>query len=273
MLYIDAHNHLQDERLSPSIDHIFKECERVEIVASVANGTCPADWQRISDMASLHPWIIPSFGVHPWYIQDLPTSWFESLTKFLDSTPSAVGEVGIDGWRKEFDASLQEEIFLRQLSLAAERNLPVSIHGLRRWGRLLELLQRNPLPNCGFLLHSYGGPAEMIPAFSKLGGYFSCPGFFLQHGREMKLRVFREIPRDRLLIESDAPDQNLPTELDPYQLHSLKDPSKRINHPANIQYVYTAVARLLDTPEEQLAQQTSENFHRLFGDILNRRSK
>jgi TatD DNase family protein len=272
MRYIDAHNHLQDVRLAPFHESIAAECRRSGLVLAAVNGSSPSDWTEVATLAHQHEWVIPNFGVHPWHIKDLPANWEDLLCKFLDAVPSGVGETGIDGWRKEFDAVLQERIFVRQLEIAAARNLPISIHGLRRWGRLLELLQSNPRPSCGFLLHSYGGPAEMVPAFVKLGGYFSCPGFFLQPGREMKLAVFRHVPRGHLLIETDAPDQNLPKEIDSYQLAAISD-GARINNPANITAVYRGVAALLGCSLEELCIDVERNFRALFEPVLRARPR
>jgi len=272
MVFIDSHNHIQDPRLERSLGDILATCDSLGVTLSALNGTHPDDWASISGLAKRHNCLVPNFGVHPWFINDLPSNWKETLHSFLSDVPSGIGEVGIDGWRKEFDATQQEGIFLEQLAIAAERNLPVSIHGLRRWGRLLELLQNNPVPTCGFLLHSYGGPAEMIPSFTKLGGYFSCPGFFLSPGREMKLRVFTSVPEDRLLIETDSPDQNLPENLDRYRIASAVD-GKRINHPANIVAVYEGVARLRGITIDSLSTIAEANFRRLFAPVLSKRSQ
>jgi len=272
MRYIDAHNHAYDERFGGKSQELLRVCETQGVGISIVNGACPKDWDDVRQLAKSSQIVLPSFGVHPWYINDLPSDWFDTLVTFLNSTPSCIGEVGIDGWRKEFDPDLQEGIFIRQLVLASERNLPISIHGLRRWGRLLEILQRFPRPQCGFLLHSYGGPKEMVAAFTKLGGYFSCPGFFLKPGREMKLKVFEDLPADRLFLETDAPDQNLPEHLDRFQLLSSIDQA-RINHPANITAVYEGVATLRQTSVEKLAEQIEQNFTCLFGEIWDARAK
>lgn len=270
MAFVDAHNHLQDRRLFQIRDVICSECQQVGVILSAVNSVVPADWPLVSDLAKRHPWVVPNFGVHPWHIDDLPNDWEQRLCDALDQTPAGIGEVGIDGWRTEFNRQLQEEIFISQLSIAAERNLPISIHGLRRWGRLLEILKTYQRPACGFMLHSYSGPVEMIPSFAALGGYFSFPGFFLRAGREMKLNVFKKVPSDRLLIETDAPDQNLPEELDRYNLRYYGD-GQRINHAANIVSVYQGLATFLDFPIESLCSQVELNFRRLFYPILDRR--
>ncbi|HEX9048285.1 MAG TPA: TatD family hydrolase, partial [Verrucomicrobiae bacterium] len=158
------------------------------------------------------------------------------------------------------------EVFLAQLHLAAERNLPVAIHCLQSWGRMLELLQKNPRPRRGLLLHSYGGPPEMIPALAKLGAYFSFPGYYLHDRKSRQRETFRHVPPERLLIETDAPDQPLPAGS---SLYALTGPDgKPINHPANLPAIYAGLADFLGEPLEPFTARIGENFQRLFGDIL-----
>ncbi|HEV2695677.1 MAG TPA: TatD family hydrolase, partial [Verrucomicrobiae bacterium] len=144
-------------------------------------------------------------------------------------------------------------------------NVPVSIHCLRAWGRMLELLQQNARPECGFVLHSFGGPREMIPAFTKLGAYFSFPGYFLQERKLKQRETFKHVPPDRLLAETDAPDQHLPTEK---VLHPLiGSDGKTLNHPANLPAVYAGLAEFFGEKVESLAGRMEENFKRVFGGL------
>jgi TatD DNase family protein len=243
------------------------ECAARGVSAWVVNGTCVDDWGAVRDYAASHPGVILSFGWHPWFLDNLPEDWCEQLVMALDSNRAAVGEIGLDSWRKPFDRELQERVFSAQLQIAAERNLPVSIHGLRAWDRVLSVLKSSPRPACGFLLHSYGGPSSLIEPLAELGAYFSCPGFFLRRGNEGKLALFKDIPLERLLIESDAPDQALPEELDEYKV-ILPGEAKRINHPASIIKTYKAVADLRSTESEDFINAVGENFRRLFGSLM-----
>jgi TatD DNase family protein len=127
---------------------------------------------------------------------------------------------------------------------------------------LLDLLQKHPGPDCGFVLHSYGGPAEMIESFAKLGAYFSFPGYYAHPRKEKQRAVFLKIPGDRLLIETDAPDQIPPEDL---IKHPLQDPSGRpINHPANLASIYEFAATLRDEPIEDFSRQIEKNFQKMF---------
>ena len=266
MVFVDAHNHLHDPRLEPQ-ERVLSECRRVGLRYAVVNGTCEADWERVKTLAEAHGDLIPSFGVHPWFLDGLSLGWRETLERYLDSVPSALGEIGLDSWKKPANIALQEQVFSDQLEIAARRDIPVSIHGLRAWGRVLKRLESGPTPSCGVLLHSFGGSAELIEPLRKVGAYFSCPGFFLRRGNEGKLQLFKEVPLDRLLIESDAPDQALPIELDSYGL-TVSSSGARINHPALIVKTYEAIAALRGMPLDELAGQVEENFRRLFGRFM-----
>lgn len=260
----DAHNHLQDERLKPHLPSIWPALQ--PIVKMVVNGSCEADWPLVLQLAKEHPGqVIPSFGYHPWYVKERTAEWKRELVFHLDQIPSAIGEIGLDRWIKDFDTPQQEEVFIYQLRLAAERNLPVSIHCLQAWGRLLEILNHEPRPACGFLLHSFGGSEELIQPLVKLGAYFSIPGYFAHERKARQREAFHHVPLDRLLIETDAPDQTLPAER---VCFPLKDASgTAINHPANLAAVYEFAAELLHLSPKKLVSQVEENFKRLFGSL------
>ena len=196
----------------------------------VVNGSGEEDWPQVIALARAHPQVIPSLGYHPWHAQQRTAGWQKALVRFLDETPGAViGEIGLDRWKPGLDYAGQEEVFLAQLHLAAARDLPVSIHGLQAWGRLYDLLRAGPRPRRGFLLHSYGGPREMVAPLAALGAYFSFPGCYAHARKTRQRETFRHVPSDRLLIETDAPDQSLPEACNP---HALTDAlGQPINHP------------------------------------------
>lgn len=263
MKFFDAHNHLQDDRFAGRQKKLLAVCENAGVARMVVNGVCESDWPQVLALARENKMVLPSFGYHPWYLAERTPDWLRNLESFLDKLPGAIGEIGLDRWKPELPYEGQEEAFLAQLRLATGRNRPVSIHCLQAWGRMLELFQNNPRPQRGFVLHSFGGPEEMVPAFAKLGAYFSFPGYFL-HGRKLRQReTFKHVPADRLLIETDAPDQHLP---DDKILHPLQDADgKPLNHPANLPAVYAGLAEFFGEKVELLAARVEENFQRVFG--------
>lgn len=265
MTFFDAHNHLQDDRFAGRQAELVAASRAAGVARMVVNGSCETDWPQVAALAREFPdLIVPSFGYHPWYVGERTPRWREALVEWLDQTPGAVvGEIGLDRWKPGLTYEGQEEVFLAQLRLAADRNLAVSIHCLQTWGRMLELLRNSSRPARGFLLHSYGGPVEMVARLAKLGAHFSFPGYFMHERKSRQRETFKFVPADRLLIETDAPDQLLP---DMANANPLADPSngKPLNHPANLPAVYQFVADLRGVPLAELAAQVEENFRRLF---------
>jgi len=262
MNFYDAHNHLQDPRLKPHLTAIMSAARAEPIAKMVVNGSCEEDWPDVLELARQFPQVLASFGYHPWYVKERTPHWQAELARFLNAVPSAVGEIGLDRWIEGFDLRAQEEAFVWQLRLAAERGLPVSIHCLKAWGLLVEILQRGPRPPGGFLLHSYGGAPELIPGLVKLGAYFSLPGYFAHARKNRQRETFRHVPLERLLIETDAPDQPLPDDRNHFPLFDTA--GRPLNHPANVRAVYEFAAEWLGLPLEKLAAQVESNFLRLF---------
>lgn len=262
--YYDAHNHLQDERLGGRHRDLIAACRRVGVVRMVVNGSCETDWPLVAALAREHPHLVlSSFGLHPWYVHQRTPDWQSTLLRCLERSPAAVGEIGLDRWRRDLVYDDQEGVFLWQLAIAAQRNLPVSIHCLRAWGRLFDLLRSNALPARGFLLHSYGGPKEMVIPLSRLGAFFSFPGAFAHERKSRQRDAFLLVPLDRLLVETDAPDQLLPEEITQYRLLDPTD-SSPMNHPANLAAVYAFLAAMLRLPLPELTAQVESNFSRFF---------
>lgn len=278
MRLFDAHNHLQDEWLLPHLDQIAADLTKAGIAGAVVNGTTPDDWSSVSALASRFPWVVPSYGVHPWDCGNRPADWQGRLESRLATEPRArVGEIGLDRWildsAKPDDPRLagmrrapldeQKEVFVWQLELAASHNLAASVHCIDAWGALLDTLRQSRRPERGFLLHAYAGSAELVPAFAELGAYFSFNGAFLDSKRENQRNTFKVIPADRLLVETDAPAMPLRSAWRLYNLPARPD-TTTVNHPANIAAVYAGLAAFLGLRVDQLASRAEENFTRLF---------
>jgi TatD DNase family protein len=143
-------------------------------------------------------------------------------------------------------------------------NRPITIHCLYAVDDLLEVLERVPLPACGFLIHAYSCGAKWIEHFAQLGAYFSFSGYFLNRGKEERFEAFRAVPGERLLVETDAPSMLFPPEK---ELFSLGSGEQRRNHPGNLVVAYQELAKLRGVFEQELRQQVEQNFIRLFGSL------
>lgn len=261
---IDAHNHLHHVRLVPHRAEILATLAPLKLECAVVNGTREGDWPAVAALAKEHAWVLPSYGLHPWYVRERSDRYLDTLAILLDGNPdAAVGEIGLDRWIEGHDLADQSDVFRAQLAIAAARQRAVTIHCIRAWGPLWDILRGETLPACGFLLHAYGGPWEMTRGFLDRGGYFSFNACFLHERKSAQRDVFRRLPADRLLVETDAPDLAPPPERN---LHPLSDADGHaINHPSNIALAYNTLAELRGLPLEVLCAQVRANFLSLFG--------
>ncbi|CAC01901.1 putative protein [Arabidopsis thaliana] len=289
MKLFDAHCHLQDPRIITKAPQIISSAVASGVSAFAVNGVSEKDWSLVKEMGAKYPSVVPCFGIHPWYVAERSPQWFETLKSFFETTPTAaVGEIGLDKGSKgrEIDFSEQVTVFRQQLELAKELKKPASVHCVRAFGDLLEILKSvGPFPS-GVMLHSYLGSAEMVPEFAKLGAYFSFSGFLMSMSEKKAKKMLKAVPSDRILLETDSPDAlpkaesgclyfvdgdpSLPEEGNSAQdldsasydkpnvsSDSMKLTKETLNHPANIHI-------LLDMKNEELAELSYQNAVRLF---------
>lgn len=274
----DAHCHYQFEEIAAHWPQVCRDLEGIGLHAAVVNGTHPDDdWADVAALAVAHPWVIPSYGIHPWDVAARPTDWQEKFTRHLEADPRAhVGEIGLDRWILEPGraddpmlggippAPIEEqiEVFTWQLRWATDHDRAASIHVVRAWGPVLEVLRNAPLPTRGFLLHAYGGSAELVPEFVEMGAYFSFNTSHIDPRKTRQRTAFAAVPADRLLVETDAPATPPPEPS--HHLPGAKDGGWH-NHPANLTLAYADLAQLRGEALDTLTAQVAQNFDRLFG--------
>ena len=166
----------------------------------------------------------------------------------------SIGETGLDRSRfcKAETLPRQEHAFRAQLALARALNLPVILHILGAHGRALELLASDGLPAAGGMVHSYSGSAEMVAQYEELGLYVSFSASVTRPNAARVLKAVRAVSADRLLVETDCPDQP----------PSSRD-SKR-NLPEWLVDVVQVVANARGESMDAVAKSTMNNAGRLF---------
>ncbi len=261
-MLIDAHNHLQDRRLAPRLGKIAQSLAPLGPPQMMVNGMTVEDWDAVERLAARYPWVIPNYGLHPWFLAWRPTDWESQLRARLEADPRAgIGETGVDRWMAEPDVDAQQEVLRGHLALAREFDRPMTIHCLRAWEPLLEALRASPPPGRGFLMHAFGGSREIMERLVGWGAFFSFNPSFLAEGREKKRAVYREIPSVRLLVETDAPAMPPPVAWRQVELPPAPD-GTTLSHPANLLSAYEGLAQIRGLSREALERQIEENFVR-----------
>jgi TatD DNase family protein len=209
--YFDTHCHLQDPRFEGRVAEVVARAQAAGVTHMVCCATREADWDRVLELAREHACVLPMLGLHPWYVAEAGPGWLGRLGARVQAGRIGVGECGLDFAPERPGRAAQEAAFEPQVRLAIALDRPLSIHCVRAWGPLLELLRRTGIPAAGAALHAFSGSAEVAAELQELGLYLSGgPG--------------REVPAarpTRLLYETDAPGRG---EREPAQVAQAAGP-------------------------------------------------
>jgi len=234
----DAHAHLQEPRL-------LDAAEAAGVRAVCVCATSPGDVAGVRALPQQHGRmrIVRAFGTHPWHAAGLATSWLEMIEAALLEDPSAaVGEIGLDGIRKDVPPEIQRNVFIEQLGLAARLRRPVVLHGARAWGGLVETLALHAPRLAGFMVHNFTGSLETLRELLRLGALISVSGVVCDPRNARARVVASAIPLPRLLVETDSPDM-----------------------PVELPRVLDALAQLRGVASGELCHETDANARRFFG--------
>ncbi|MDR1858614.1 MAG: TatD family hydrolase [Treponema sp.] len=254
MQYFDTHAHLGlivDDPIEQLI--VIQEARQVSVnrIVSICNSL--HDFARVYENLKSSANVYHAVGVSPSEVQNPGRNWQQTIEQGVQlPRVVAIGEIGLDYFRKFGDKKSQIELFITQLDLAAKLNLPVIIHNRDAGHDVLEIL-RDRLPPRGGVLHCYSEDAAYAREARKLNLYFSFAGNLTYKNARNLHETIPELPLDRVLIESESPFM-VPT----------RQKGKR-NMPKYLPEIALCLAKMLDMETEALAAQLWENSNRFFG--------
>lgn len=255
-MLIDSHCHLDDEQFDADRDAVIERARAagVERMLAVGTGEGPPDLEAGIRLRERYDFIHATAGVHPHDASKAGPATFEALRELLRQRKvAAVGEIGLDYHYNFSPQVTQRQVFAAQLKLAREAGLPVVIHTREAWEDTLPLIRENWDARFGGVFHCFtGGPREAEQVL-ELGFHVSFSGMVTFSKAGQVQEAARVVPRDRLLIETDAP-----------YLAPAPHRGKR-NEPAYIALTARKLAELRGESFEEVADVTSGNFLALFG--------
>jgi TatD DNase family protein len=257
----DTHCHLQDERLRDDLPSLLAMARAAGIERFLLAGVAPPGWDVDDELARRHEGLFVSYGIHPQLVAERDDRDCDAMLAALAAKLRArsprvvcVGEIGLDGLgERRRSQARQERLFHAQLELAEQHGLPVALHVLRMHPEALQLLKSHRLPNGG-VLHSCSASPGLTAQYVELGLHVSFSGALTWHGGDNRARrAAAVVPRDRLVVETDAPDQTP----EPHR------PGR--NEPAFLVAIVAAVAHLWGVSPAEAGRVTDENARKLFG--------
>lgn len=252
--WIDTHAHVTHLKFSQNLENILTNARDASLKTIVSASTCAVDAAAVVELAHREPLVKAAVGIHPNDTHQMQAGdWERILALAEESVVVAIGETGLDRYWKDAPFEVQQVSFLNHLALAENLGLPVVIHCRDAMSDVLDLLERRNRPLRG-TMHCFIGNLDDSKRLLDLGLHLGIGGISTFANKEFDpLRdVIRQIPQDRLLVETDAPF------LSPHPFRG------KMNEPCRVAVIGQALADLRGWSVEECARITTENAESLF---------
>ncbi|SFF03279.1 TatD family hydrolase [Alteribacillus iranensis] len=252
-MLFDTHVHLNIEQFEEDLLETITRAQENGVTLMNVVGFDHATIKKAIQLAEEYEFIYASVGWHPVDAIDMTPKELDWL-KELSSHPKvvALGEMGLDYHWDKSPKDVQKEVFRKQIHLAKEVDLPIIIHDREAHEDIVEILKEEKAEETGGIMHCFGGDLEIAKQCLDMNFYISFGGPVTFKNAKLPKEVAKEIPLDRLLVETDSPF------LAPHPYRGKR------NEPAYVRLVAEKIAELKEIPLEQLAEQTTKNAKNLF---------
>ena len=250
-MYFDTHAHYDDEAFDADRDELLSSLPEAGVTLVIDPGCDVSSSEKAIALAERFPHVYAAVGIHPEELGGMQAGDLEKIEALCESERCvAIGEIGLDYYWDDTHKEEQKALFIQQLELAIDHDLPVIIHDREAHGDCLDIVRR--CPDVRGVFHCYSGSKEMAEELLKCGWYLGFDGPITYKNARKAVEVLEICPLDRLLIETDSP-----------YLSPVPRRGKR-NDSRNLRYVTEKIAEIKGLSAEEVAAAAMENGRRLF---------
>jgi TatD DNase family protein len=252
----DTHAHLDDDQFKDDLDTVLERAQVSDVARTITIATTADSSAACVELAARHPMLLASVGIQPNEVaRAAPGDWERVREMVTRQRVVALGETGLDRYWDYTPFPQQEDYFARHLALARECRLPVVIHCRQAEADVVRMLREDfdrqgPVKG---VMHSFTGDLATAQACFEMGLYISFAGMLTYKNAEALREVAFQLPRDRLLVETDSPY------LAPVPVRG------RRNEPAYVRHTLECLAQGHGIDPAEMAAQTTRNARQLFG--------
>ena len=252
-MFIDSHTHIQMAQFDTDRRAVIRRAAKAGVEKILAIGIDYETSRAAAELADAYDNVYATAGIHPHNAESATRAELVDIQS-LASHPKvlAFGEMGLDYYRNHATPKAQKKVFVEQLEMAKDTGMPIVIHNREAYQDILPILEA--LDNSAFgVMHCFTGNVELMHRCLALDNLYIGIGGIVTYPKATDVHaVAREVPAERLLIETDCP-----------WLAPQPWRGKR-NEPAYVRAVAEKIAELRDTSVEEIGKITSQNFERLF---------
>lgn len=253
MKFFDSHAHYNDEKFKDNREYIIKEVYEANITRIVCAGYNIKSSEEAIEIANNNEFIYATCGISPNDIDGVKEEEYEKIYHLAKNNKVvAIGEIGLDYyWNKE-NKEIQKQAFIKQIEIANKLNLPIVIHTREAVADTIDIIKNKITCKQKGVFHCCPQNIELIKEGLKLGFYISFAGPITFKNSKNADTIIKEIPLERLLIETDSPY------LSPEPFRGT------VNDSRNVKYIAKKIAEVKQVPLEQVAKATYDNALAIF---------
>jgi TatD DNase family protein len=252
-MFVDSHCHLDFPELRAEIPRILDAMHDNGVTHALCIGVEMEAWPNVHALALAHPNLYASVGVHPDYADLTEPTLDDLVARSREPKVVAIGETGLDYFRRTGDLGWQRERFRTHVRAARAAGKPLVIHTRAAAADTITIMREEGAGGAGGVMHCFTETWDVARQALDLGFHVSFSGIVTFRNANDLKDVARRVPLDRMLIETDSP-----------YLAPVPHRGRR-NEPAFVRHVAEEIARLRGVPLETIGEATSANFFRLFG--------
>ena len=254
-MLVDSHCHLDFPDFQDELDGIVDRALRADIGCMLTIGTRLSRFDSVLSIAEKHPNIYCSLGIHPHNVADEPRVTTEHLIRMAARHPKIIGfgETGLDFHYEYSPRDAQEDSFRMHIDAARQSGLPLIVHTRAADAETIAILsEEQGRGSFSGVLHCFSSGRPLADAAIDMGMYVSISGIVTFKRADELRSIVRDLPLDRLLVETDAP-----------YLAPVPFRGKR-NEPAYTAHTASHIAEIKGLQLSEFAEITTDNFFRLF---------
>ena len=252
-MIFDSHSHYDDEAFDSDRNELLNDIlPRKGVEGVIDMSSSFESIKKVLKLTEDYPSVFGAVGIHPENARDLPENWLKYVEECSKHEKIvAIGEIGLDYyWEEECPREIQKPVFIEQIKLANRLNLPVSVHDRDAHGDTFDIL-REYKPRG--VVHCFSGSVEMSREIVKLGMYIGVGGVVTFKNARHSVEVVKDIPLERLLLETDCPY------LSPVPMRGKRNDSSLIA------YTAAKVAEIRGISIDEVLEASRKNIKDLFG--------
>ncbi|MBI6059101.1 TatD family hydrolase [Clostridium perfringens] len=201
----DTHAHYDSDSFDEDRENVIKELKENGVIGVLNCGSDLYGLRKSVELAKEFDMFYAAVGIHPENADEFNEDVVKEIKEFVKNEKvKAIGEIGLDYyWEENPPREVQKEVFRAQMKLADELNLPVVIHDRDAHKDTLEIMKE--FPHVIGVVHCFSGSVEFAKECIKLGYYIGFTGVLTFKNAKKLVDVCREIPAERMLVETDCP--------------------------------------------------------------------